>query len=56
MTENEQLRADVDRYLMERFKYCKSLVYLTVDNVIVSRRGRQADLCLRSRKVESCFF
>ena len=34
MIENEELRADIDRYLMERFKYRKSLVCLTVDNVI----------------------
>ena len=34
MIEYEELRADIDRYLMERFKYRKSLVYLTVDNII----------------------
>lgn len=33
MTEYEELRADIDRYLMERFKYRKSLVWLTVDNI-----------------------
>ena len=36
MIENEQLRADVNRYLMEWFKYRKSLVYLMVDNIITS--------------------
>ena len=28
MIEYEELRADIDRYLMERFKYRKSLVCL----------------------------
>lgn len=55
MIENEQLRADVDRYLMERFKYRKSLVYLTVDNVITTRRNSQVDLYLRIRRIESRF-
>ncbi len=31
MIENEELRADIDRYLMEHFKYRKSLVCLTVE-------------------------
>ena len=53
MIENEQLRADVDRYLMERFKYRKSLVCLTVDNVISTRRNSQIDLYLRIRRIES---
>ena len=39
MIEYEELRADIDRYLMERFKYHKSLVYLTIDNVITTRRN-----------------
>lgn len=55
MIENEQLRADVDRYLMERFKYRKSLVYLSVDNVITTRRNSRIDLYLRIRRVESRF-
>lgn len=38
MIEYEELRADIDRYLMERFKYRKSLVRLTVDNVITTRK------------------
>lgn len=55
MIENEQLRADVDRYLMERFKYRKSLVYQTVDNVITTQRNSQVDLYLRSRRIENKF-
>lgn len=55
MTEYEELRADIDRYLMERFKYRKSLVWLTVDNIIVTRRNSRVDLYLRIRKVESRF-
>ena len=55
MTEYEELRADIDRYLMERFKYRKSLVCLTIDNVIATRRNSRIDLYLRIRKVESLF-
>lgn len=29
MTEYEELRADIDRYLMERFKYHKPLVWVS---------------------------
>ena len=39
MIEYEELRADIDRYLMERFKYRKPLVSLTVDNIITTRRN-----------------
>lgn len=55
MIEYEGLRADIDRYLMERFKYRKSLVQLTVDNIIATRRNSRVDLYLRIRKVESQF-
>lgn len=55
MIEYEELRNDIDRYLMERFKYRKSLVRLTVDNVIATRRNSRIDLYLRVRKVESLF-
>mgnify|MGYP000009130350 FL=1 len=55
MIEYEELRADIDRYLMERFKYHKSLVYLTLHNVITTRRNSRIDLYLRIRKVESLF-
>ncbi len=49
MIEYEELRADIDRYLMKRFKYRRSLVYLTVDNVIATRRNSRIDLYLRIR-------
>ena len=55
MIEYEELRADIDRYLMERFKYCKSLVRLTVDNIIATRRNSRVDLYLRIRRIESRF-
>ncbi|WP_455611888.1 GNAT family N-acetyltransferase [Bacteroides clarus] len=55
MIEYEELRNDIDRYLMERFKYRKSLVCLTIDNVIATRRNSRIDLYLRVRKVESLF-
>ena len=50
MIEYEELRNDIDRYLMERFKYSKSLVYLTVDNIIATRRNSRIDLYLRIRR------
>lgn len=55
MIEYGELRADIDCYLMERFKYRKSLVRLTVDNIITTRRNSRVDLYLRIRKVESQF-
>lgn len=36
MIEYQELRNDIERYLMERFKYRKSLVCLTVDNIIAT--------------------
>ena len=38
MIEYEELRVNIDRYLMERFKYHKSLVCLTVDNIITTQK------------------
>lgn len=55
MIEYEELRADIDRYLMERFRYRKSLVRLTVDNIITTRRISRVDLYLRIRRIESRF-
>lgn len=55
MIEYEGLRADIDRYLMERFRYRKSLVRLTMDNIIITRRNSRIDLYLRIRRIESRF-
>ena len=55
MIEYEELRADIDRYLMERVKYRKSLVRLTADNIIATRRNSRVDLYLRIRRIESRF-
>lgn len=55
MIEYKELRNDIDRYLMERFKYRKSLVWLTVDNIIATRRNSRIDLYLRIRRIESRF-
>ena len=55
MIEYEELRADIDRYLMERFKYRKSLTRLTMDNIITIRRNSRVDLYLRIRRIESRF-
>lgn len=53
MNEYEEIRKEIDTYLMERFKYRVSLVYLTPDNVIATRRNSRVDLYLRLRRVES---
>lgn len=55
MNEYEEIRKEIDIYLMKRFKYRLSLVYLTPDNIIVTRRNSRIDLYLRIRKVESLF-
>lgn len=51
----EEIRKEIDSYLMRRFKYRLSLVYLTPDNIIVTRRNKRVDLYLRIRRVASIF-
>lgn len=55
MNENEEIRKEIDNYLMERFKYRIPLVYLTVDKIIATRRNKRVDLYLRIRRAESLF-
>lgn len=55
MSEYEEIRKAIDKYLMERFKYRLSLVYLTPDNIITTRRNSRVDLYLRIRRAESLF-
>jgi len=55
MKEYEAICQEIDNYLMERFKYRLSLLYLTPDNIIVCRRISRVDLYLRIRKIESLF-
>lgn len=55
MNEYETIRNEIDSYLMKRFKYRVSLVYLTPDNIIVCRRISRVSLYLRIRKTESAF-
>lgn len=55
MNEYEAICQEIDNYLMERFKYRLSLVYLTPDNIVTTRRNSRIDLYLRIRKVESIF-
>ena len=55
MYEYEEIREAIDSYLMERFIYCRSLVRLTPDNIVTTRRNSRIDLYLRIRKVESLF-
>ena len=55
MNENEEIREAIDSYLMERFKYRRSLLYLNTENVIVCRRISRVNLYLRIRRKESLF-
>ncbi len=55
MNEYEEIRKAIDKYLMEWFKYRLSLVCLTPDNIITTRRNSRVDLYLRIRRVESLF-
>ncbi len=55
MNEYEEIRKEIDSYLMKRFKYRLSLVSLTPDNILTTRRNSRIDLYLRIRKVESLF-
>lgn len=55
MNEYEEIRKEIDSYLMKRFKYRLSLVYLTPDNVVNTRRNSRVDLYLRIRRIESLF-
>ncbi len=55
MNEYEEIRKATDIYLMERFKYRLSLVYLTPDNIITTHRNSRIDLYLRIRRKKSLF-
>ncbi|KKB54235.1 hypothetical protein HMPREF1536_03817 [Parabacteroides gordonii MS-1 = DSM 23371] len=52
MIEYEELKADIDCYLMERFKYRKLLVCPTEDNVITIQRNSRVDLYLLIRRLK----
>lgn len=55
MNEYEENRKEIDTYLMKRFGYRSSLVSLTTDNIVTTRRNSRIDLYLRIRRVESLF-
>ena len=55
MNEYEEIREAIDSYLMKRFKYRRSLLYLNTDNVIVCRRISRVNLYLRIRRKASQF-
>lgn len=55
MNEYEEIRKEIDNYLMKRFKYRCSLVSLTPDNIVTTRRNSRIDLYLRIRRMESIF-
>lgn len=55
MNEYEEIRKEIDAYLMKRFRYRRSLVSLTPDNIVTTRRNSRIDLYLRIRRVKSLF-
>lgn len=55
MNEYEAIREAIDIYLMKRFKYRLSLVRLTPDNIVITRRNSRIDLYLSIRRIESIF-
>jgi hypothetical protein len=55
MNKYEEIRKAIDIYLMKRFKYRLSLVRLTPDNIVTTRRNSRIDLYLRIRRIESLF-
>lgn len=55
MNEYEEIRKEIDIYLMGRFKYRRSLVSLTPDKIVTARRNSRIDLYLRIRRMESLF-
>ena len=55
MNEYEEIREVIDIYLMKQFRYRLSLVYLTPDNVITTRKNSRVSLYLRIRRKESLF-
>lgn len=55
MNEYEEIKEEVDIYLMKRFKYRRSLIYLTPNNIVTTRRNSRIDLYLRIRRIESLF-
>jgi len=55
MCEYEEIREAIDNYLIKRFRYRRSLVWLTPDNIVTARRNSRIDLYLRIRRVKSLF-
>lgn len=55
MDEYEAILKEIDSYLMERFKYRVSLLYLTPDNIVATRKNSRVGLYLRIRRIESLF-
>lgn len=55
MCEYEEIREAIDSYLIKRFRYRRSLVWLTPDNIVTARRNSRIDLYLRIRRVKSLF-
>ena len=55
MNEYEEIRKEIDIFLMKRFRYRRSLVCLTPDNIVTTRRNSRIDLYLRIGRTESLF-
>lgn len=55
MNKYEEIKKAIDIYLMKQFKFRRSLIYLTPDNIVTTRRNSRVDLYLRIRRIESLF-
>lgn len=44
MNEYEEIREAIEIYLMKRFEYRLSILYLTPDNIVASERNKDIDL------------
>jgi len=55
MNKFEEIRKEVEMYLMERFKYRQPFVYLTISNVVATRQRVKIDLYLRICRIKGLF-
>ncbi|MDR2947577.1 MAG: hypothetical protein LBV71_00050 [Prevotella sp.] len=51
MNEYEEIRKEIDNYLMKRFRYRCSLISLTPDNIVTTRRNSQIESLILYRVV-----
>lgn len=55
MNEYEEICNEINPDLMKQFKYRRSLVYLTPDNIITTQKNSEVDIYLGIRRIKSIF-